>query len=273
MNGKLLIGIIALLAAAQAAEPLAFGNKGELAAFTVVGQNLVAASTNARLFAIGARDTNGREVIIGSETGAFAGDARSANAHELYFASLGGVPLDARVKVRFDEREGRSFWRIALDNRSELRLEWVEFPCISVPNDLRDDPKGPAIFWPGNEGCLVTDADFRKRHGQAYQPQGYPSGGWCGRYPGAVQMPFMAYLRHGAGLYLGAHDPHFASKEIDYVREGNRVRLVMKLYLAGAGRGEWKMDYDIVLGAIGTTRRKSIARGWSLNRARVCRRS
>ena len=269
---KILCGVIALLGAVRAAEPLAFGPKGELAAFTVAGQNLVAASTNARLFAIGARDAGGKEIILGSETGVFVGDTRAANTHELQFANLGGLPVEARVKVRCDERSGQTFWRIALDNRSDLRLEWIEFPCVSVANDLGEGADKAQLFWSGNEGCLVTDADFRKRHGQPYRPQSYPSGGWCGRYPGAVQMPFMAYLRRGTGFYFGAHDPHFASKEIDYVREGDRVRLVMKLYLAGAGRGEWQMDYDIVLGAISGDWHDAaeIYRAWLESAPRAC---
>jgi hypothetical protein len=246
-------------AVARSAEPRSFsgagwsamlGTKGELTAFTVAGQNLLAAPANARLFSVGLRDTKGKALVFGSESAEFKFSA-AADGFDLHYEKIGGRPLDAIVTIRTTPRDAQSRWRIVLNNRSDLRLEWVEFPCVSVPNDLRDAPEGAAIFWPGNEGCLVTDADMRNRHGQPYRPQSYPSDGWCGRYPGPVQMPFMAYLRGNTGLYLGAHDPHFAPKEIDYVREGDRVRLMLKLYLEGAGLGERRMDYDIVLGAIG----------------------
>ena len=249
--GTIAVGGAESLALHGAGWSATLGTKGELTTFTIGGQNLLAASTNARLFAVSLRDANGKALVLGSELGEFAGITRTDDGYELRYTKLGGLPLAATVTIRAAPQDALSRWRIALNNQSDLRLECVEFPCVSVPNDLRDTPDGAAIFWPGNEGCLVTDADMRNRHGQPYRPQSYPSGGWCGRYPGPVQMPFMAYLRRGAGLYLGAHDPHFAPKEIDYVREGTRVRLVMKLYLAGAGRGELKMDYDIVLGAIG----------------------
>jgi hypothetical protein len=225
--------------------------KGALATFTVGGQNLLAASTNARLFTVNLRDEHGAALVVGSETAEFKGAPATDGGYVLRYEKLAGLPLDATVTIRTAPQDPLSRWRITLNNRSKLRLEWVEFPIVSVPNDLRNEPNGPAIFWSGNEGCLVTDAELRNRHGQPYRAQSYPSGGWCGRYPGPVQMQFMAYLRRGAGLYFASHDPQHSSKEIDYCRDGDHVRLIMKSYLEGAGDDEWRMHYDTVLGAIG----------------------
>mgnify|MGYP007005753882 FL=1 len=90
-------------------------------------------------------------------------------------------------------------------------MEFVEFPDVTVPNDLVGTGGKSHIFWPFTEGCVVEDATLRTN----YHPIKYLNKGWEGYYPGPVQMQFMSYYDDSAGLYFASHDPHATTKGIE----------------------------------------------------------
>lgn len=47
-------------------------------------------------------------------------------------------------------------WKIAIEMKDNRILEWVNFPQLAVPNDLRDCGGSSKILWGFNEGGLVS---------------------------------------------------------------------------------------------------------------------
>ena len=132
-------------------------------------------------------------------------------------------------------------------NDTDAYVEFLEFPNITLPNDLVGAGGKSRIFWPFTEGCVVEDASLRTN----YHPIEYPNKGWEGLYPGPVQMQFMSYYDDKGGLYFAAHDPHGMTKGIEYHLVDDTIRLEYRLFLAAAPHATYQMDFPMVLGAVG----------------------
>ena len=142
-----------------------------------------------------------------------------------------------------------TYWSYRLQNDTGLRLEWLEFPRVSVPNDFLAAGGESTLFWPMAEGCLVEDAALRNRTGFRYRPIGVQSDGYIGLYPGPVPMQFMAYCSPKGSLYFAAHDPYANLKTVEYDMDdgANAVRLEYRLF-PGAVQGAYTLPYEMVLG-------------------------
>jgi len=242
---------------------------GAIVSFVSGGVETIASAGRGRpLFALALLSKEGKQTVTTSaELGAPEIRRRSNGAGEevvLHFAD-GRIPrLAVTVTVHSAQDDPLSRWRLRVDNRTGQALEWVDFPYVVVPDNLAAGPGGPAIFWPGNEGCLVTDVDLRESSEVRYRPVTYPNAGRCGYYPGACQMQFMAYLAGQRGFYLGAHDPGHTTKEVEYHREHGGIRLILKTFTEAAV-GIWETGFDTVLGAVGGTWQDAaeIYRAWT----------
>lgn len=140
-------------------------------------------------------------------------------------------------------------WRAAAEVKNGGALEWIDFPRIAVPNDLKDSGGAGRILWGFNEGVLVDDLSFKESpngYGKFEEP-GYPTHPTAHLYPAIVQTQFLAYLIETEGLYLGAHDPEHNLKGIDFYPEGGGILLHLRNY-CGCGYGQaYKQSYDTVL--------------------------
>jgi len=113
---------------------------------------------------------------------------------------LPGEPraVDVTVTVRAAPGIGPSTWRIETRVRSRRFGLWrVHFPTLSQVNHPGE---GDALLPGGNWGLHLV------RNNRSGCSPTYPSA--------ACPMQFMAFLRDGAGLYLGAHDGLARTKQL-----------------------------------------------------------
>jgi len=166
---------------------------------------------------------------------------------ELSYSNFSIIELSVKVYIRLPDDEPFSYWKLSLENKSELYVDWIDFPAVTVPNDLVANGGKSRILWPGMEGCLVEDASFRDKSFVKYAPVEYPNKGWEGYYPGPCPVQMMAYYNDQGGLYLAAHDKEHNVKAIEFVPEQNGIKLEYKLF-PGAVTGAFKMSYEMVIG-------------------------
>lgn len=205
------------------------------------------------LFTLRFRDTKGHPIFFNAH------DARQFSIE----TGLGRENLDVKLIYRFLKDESIhvtvyaacpfesqfTYWNLEVEHDTDYYLEWIDFPNITVPNDLIAKGGDGRVLWPALEGVLVEDVDLRTNDpGFRYSPMEYPSRGWEGCYPGACPTQFMAYYGSGGGLYLGAHDNENNIKAVEYYKYGEGIRLEFKLFPGAEYRGSYKMDYNMVLG-------------------------
>lgn len=224
---------------------------GGLIAFSQNDNALIArAEEDARpLFVLAFRDQKGNRTEVSSgECGLPTFQAQSDRL-EIAFDAWPELRVKAVASVAFTA-EGETEWRLNLEHDREGYLEWVEFPYVVVPGDLLGDGGEGAVFWPVVEGVLVEDLAKREKSHLPYQAIEYPNSGWCGYYPGAASMQMLAYQNAHKVLYFGSHDPKHTTKEIEYCRHPDGVRLIQKVYASAAPRGQWQMAYPVVLAVL-----------------------
>ncbi len=166
---------------------------------------------------------------------------------EMVFSDFDYHDIHVKVEVRFTDDRPFSYWRLAVENHTDLVIEWIEFPEIVVPNDLPAAGGSATILWPAMEGALIQDATFRDENWVKYSPVEYPNKGFDGYYPGPCPIQMMAYYDDHEGLYIAAHDGNFNVKSIEYYPHNDGIKLEFRLF-PGVGQGSYEMDYDMVLG-------------------------
>ena len=158
------------------------------------------------------------------------------------------IKVVATIKVSKDSPFMK--WNLSVENNTDFTLDHIDFPNVVVPNDLIATGGTGRIFWPAQEGCLIEDMRIREESlWLRFAPIEYPKMGWGGVYPSGVQMQYMAYYNANGGLYVAAHDEQCNPKGIEFHRtsEGG-IKLDFRLFAGGAGKGLFKMSYDMVLG-------------------------
>jgi len=204
------------------------------------------------LFVLRFRNTVGETLLASAhEAGRFEmkhKESADEDRLELVYSEVGEVGAIVRVSVRLPHGESRSYWCLEAEHQTELTLEWIDFPGLTVTNELTGTEGRSRLLWPGNEGVLVDQLDIRNANDWiAYQEAEYPSRSIASIYPSAVPTQFMAYYNEHAGLYMGAHDDRGHVKMIDYYGLEDDIRLQFRLYPAAEGPGLYRMDYDMVL--------------------------
>ncbi len=245
------------------ADPLAFRNArlafsldsrtGSLLSFGNHRRQFIAPGGEIRpLFTLRFRDGDGNNIDLSSLQ---AGGSRFVGAHKggsaertLHYEKLGRLRVNVVVTVRCDADEALTYWTLALDNDTDLLLEWIDFPGVVVPNDLVATGGDSRILWPGMEGCLIEDVSRRERGWMPYRPMDYPSKGWEGYFPGPTPTQLMAYYGLAGGLYFAAHDPVGHVKSIEYHAVDGGIRLEYRLFPGAPGRGSYKMPFEMALG-------------------------
>ena len=141
-----------------------------------------------------------------------------------------------------DEQSGAFCFRIHVKNNTKDLIEWVEYPGISLKDDL-DGSGNSKMLWLFNEGALVS---YNKDKMWPYEEPEYPCWGTLGVFPNMVQSQFMAYLYNQGGLYIGCHDKDGGVKQLDFYHKDERIKLQLRFY-SGVHYGEdFSMDFDVV---------------------------
>lgn len=137
--------------------------------------------------------------------------------------------------------------RLQVQNETGLKLEAIQYPCIIIKNMLAKD--NYRLFWPAMEGCEITDVNFRTELMSHADQTVWPAKGWQGVYPGACPMQFMAYYNGVHGMYFASHDAMSNFKLIEWLPEGNGIRLIQQVYPQIGYEKEYSYDYGVKLGA------------------------
>ncbi len=132
--------------------------------------------------------------------------------------------IQASVTVRIPFTGAAGFWRIAVaGQRSDFRLEWIDFPRIRLRCALKGQGGNGVCFLPVNEGAVYEDFEIREHSYFKPTVLEYPLSGVSGYYPGPCPMQFMAVYTPDAGLYFACHDAGHAPKGIDIFPEADRI--------------------------------------------------
>ena len=108
------------------------------------------------VFQIALRDADGEQQLA-DVSGMTLADLQSDDAGFSAVYEAFGL----RVTVTCAAQNGLS-WKIAADVQDDRTLEWVEFPRIAVPNDLRDSGGKGKILSGICEGLLVDSLSYRE---------------------------------------------------------------------------------------------------------------
>ena len=205
------------------------------------------------LFEICFRDTANRgEVVRTNSARAKQCEIKQSKSKiTISYKQFEGLDLSAVVTVDVSKDSPFMNWNITVDNNTPYLMDYIDFPNVVVPNDLVGNGGDSRIFWPGMEGVVIEDMKIREEHSiLKYKPIEEPNLlGWMGIYPASVQMQFMAYYSSEGGLYMATHDDQCHPKGIEYCKAGgNGVKMEYHLFTTGAGKGKYKLPYDMVIG-------------------------
>ncbi len=218
-------------------------NTGSLVSLTNGKKEFVCKETKLPLYSIRLRDERGGKILIDAYEAAKRKVWQNADNWELEFSGFEKADLSVNVKITFSQQIN---WRISVKNNSDLAIEWVDFPQIAVPDDLKGSGGDASIFWGFNEGVVIDDLAARENSGFCYKSPEYPSEGTAGIFPGAVEMPYMAYYGGLGGLYFAAHDAKRGLKGVNFHKEQSGIKLEFRLF-GGSDAGEdFTPNYDMV---------------------------
>jgi len=166
----------------------------------------------------------------------------------IHYEDIGGLGLDAEVRIRCPRDGQLTYWSLSLTQSSPVNVTDVQFPFVVVP--YRYDDGGPTnLLVPLREGQLF-------RHPQPEQLEPDHPGAWQFvddeqhflHYPGSTFAQFLAYYDDNLGIYLGCHDPDGQTKNIKPVHHRNGIRLGMSHVVGWSGTGRRDLGYEVALG-------------------------
>ena len=239
-----------------------------LAGFSAKEVSLLAAPSE--LFTFSLMDEAGRSVEILSSSCRDFSVEKTASSLVIRCVGFSECPVLQAV-LCLDEKEGALECRVSFSAPDPGKLiEWVRLLPLRLPALKGDGGElGGEILMCYNEGLVMDTLSLRSKHRSDFgKAPSYPSDGYFSVFPNMVQAQLIAYrFGHDGGfasLYLGAHDPSRAPKEINVVSCEGGVGLVMR-YFCGVGFGEpFSADFPLVLKIVGGDWQDAaeVYRGW-----------
>ncbi|MDD5603028.1 MAG: DUF6259 domain-containing protein [Eubacteriales bacterium] len=142
--------------------------------------------------------------------------------------ALEGLRLKIKV-VPYPEKD-KVEWEASIINNTRYHVEYIELPCISIPDDLVGNGGDASIFWPKAEGCIIDDfRNMENRHFLNTDNKSLKSAMHY-MYPGMMTMQFMSYYGKKGGLYFAAHDTEGCPKLLQYFRENDGIRMSIIIF-------------------------------------------
>lgn len=191
------------------------------------------------IFTVEFRGKDGSENKIASSSAKLSTARISGCVTEITYS---GFEIDISVIVTVKPDLTSIHWGIRVENRSELAVEYIDFPSVSYEGKLIDNGGDASILFPYNEGLLVTDSSMKTT---MIDPV-YPSMGIYTVFPNMVFAQFSAYLFGNSGIYMGLHDPRRAPKGIDFYCRDNGSEFRTRLFMGGEFGSGVASDYDII---------------------------
>jgi len=210
----------------------------------LMGENNLLSENQPPIFKVRFRDEQGDEVYFCAD----CADEKSAEARDneitlCYKKNEGKIAVT--IKAIADETPFVK-WQASVE--SDLQLEWIEYPRVTVPDTFSDRGGSSKILWPYNEGALVSNIDARENNEEfvSREPE-YPSRGAYAMYPGMVFAPFMAVTSDNGGLYFGAHDKESNTRNVDFFRTEDGIQLKLRVF-PGVEGGNYTTPADTLMG-------------------------
>lgn len=222
-------------------------NGQEITELTINGKNMI--GVKMPLFSIQLRNEKGEAVRISTVNAKTVNIDKLDGMYSLHYTDFENTDISVTASFEFSESSPLIKSRISVENCSNLCTEYIEFPQIAVPKDLKGNGGNAEILWPFNEGAIIDNMDIRENSWFAYEEPQYPSKGTAGLFPGIVCTQFLAYYDGESGLYLGAHDNKGNLKSVEVFGQNGGIKLQMRLYTGKYPGEDFKTDYDIVIGA------------------------
>lgn len=166
------------------------------------------------------------------------------------FSGIGGLALDALVKIRCPGDETLAYWTLDLDNRTDLWIAHVQFPVIQIPFDDAVDGHSSFLLSSISDGMLSGPVE----PSMAADPWGgigrnTPEIWRYNNYPGQwVSTQLMAYYNDAGGLYVACDDNTGMPKFIAPLMEDDGVTLGLGHYPGTRGPSKGNLGYNVVVG-------------------------
>lgn len=197
------------------------------------------------LYEIQMRMKNGDIKRVSGYDGKLCNFVKNDNNYTVKYNSFKNADIEVTVSIKFAEDIK---WRISVKNNGTDVIEWIEFPKITVINDLKYLGGKSKLLWGFNEGAIIEDIGAKEKHADfRSRPFEYPQEGSMPIFPGIVETQFSAYICDGFGLYMGAHDAEYNMKGIDFVPFGNSIYMQYRLFTGLDFGQDFEMNYDFVM--------------------------
>ncbi len=204
--------------------------KTTLESFRVDDRELLS-QTQPPLFLLRARDKSGSEIIFSPDTA----EIIESDCEIKY--CFGDVAVRLKVTISDQIR-----WNFAIDNNSDLAMEFIDLPNVSFGGRLRENGGECAVVSSYNEGLLVED--YRLKQGM--QDPEFPSHGSYMMYPYMLSSPLQMWLYGGEGIVMYVRDLENAPKGLDFECSEDSTRFRTRLFLGGEYRGGIEKPIEIV---------------------------
>lgn len=193
------------------------------------------------VFDVSLLDQSGKQVKIDASETTLQELRQNEHSFEaVYENDLISVTVSVEVSAQIS-------WGLSMKTGKQYVAEWINYPKITVNNNLSSKPDGHKILWGFNEGVLV-DSMEKRENSYFYREPEYPSHGLMGIYPAVVETQFMAYFNSEGGLYFGAHDREDCLKGVDFYRHENEGILLQFRHFCGCEFGEtFCQSYPMVM--------------------------
>ena len=213
--------------------------RGYVASVVVNSMELIA--SKAPLFTVAMMNQEGIRIVIDTF---MAQNCKVEGSNAVYT----GFPVDMEVTVTVTGDEIAD-WRIQVINNSQMAVEWVCFPNVTLKPLYKNGGQGTILF-PFNEGVLVDDIERRESSDFRHHEPEYPSFGGYAMFPNMICSQFMCYLFEDKGFYMGAHDSGRGIKAIDfYPDHDNNVVMQFKMFCGTEFGGSYESSFPIVWAA------------------------
>ena len=214
------------------------------------GKEFISYQETRDLFELWMLDAAGERVrFSANRSQAFGIISADENITELVYKNVDNQPIDAYVIIRHPVDEPLTYWSMNIQNHSDYHLDKIDFPKVTVPNDLIATGGSGRVFSSMMEGVIIEDLKIREGLYMKYnEDTGFPARGWEGAYPGACPTQFMAYYCDQGGLYFAAHDKHCNPKVVEFGRDGDGIKLEFQLFPGQDDTREFSYEYEMVLG-------------------------
>lgn len=139
--------------------------------------------------------------------------------------------FDVKVEIMGGSR---ITWRLYLKNRSELAVEYIDFPSADFLGKLKKNGGTSTVISSYNEGLLVDD----QTHKTKMDDPEYPSQGGYMMFPYMLSVQFMLWTKGNCGIYMGVHDSSRAPKGLDFLCKEDSTEFRTRLFMGGEFSGD-----------------------------------